>query len=176
MRRVVRAFVLVVAILGVIVALGAPAHADDKPRLDIPAKVAPQPPDTVTPPPAPALAISEALLAAKATPSPGSARVLPCAARWLPLASESFECARAAFERGDYAAARRAFSDAARHARDLETRDAATYWEAEALWKLRRFDAAAWAFREVTAGERATPPNKWTLYGLGWAALATGTF
>jgi hypothetical protein len=79
------------AVLGLLLALVAPVFADEKPRLEIPAKIPPQPPDTITPPPPPALALSEALLAAKAMPSPGSSRLLPCVGRWLPLASESFE-------------------------------------------------------------------------------------
>src|SRR5205814_5355661 len=86
----------------------------------------------------------------------------------------SFECARAAFARGEYAEAVRAFSDATRYARDQESREAATYWEAEALWKLRRFADAAWAFREVATSVRT--PTIWLHYGLGWAAVGAGSF
>jgi TPR repeat protein len=165
-----------VALAVLLVLVASVAFAEDKPRLEIPSRVPPQPSDAITPPPAPALTFSEELLGAKPTPTVGSPRILPCATRWLPLASESFACGRAAFDGGDYAEARRAFSDSARHARDHESRDTATYWEAEALWKLRRFDAAAWAFREVAASGHAKPLAKWTLYGLGWGALATGAF
>src|SRR5207302_1547039 len=79
-----------------------------------------------------------------------------------------------AFARGEYAEAVRAFSDATRYARDQESREAATYWEAEALWKLRRFADAAWAFREVATSART--PTTWLHYGLGWAAVGAGSF
>ncbi len=181
MRRAAHAFALLGFATAVLLAAAAAPAApsdgvDDKLPLEIPARSLPRPPEPITPPPPPSLTVPEELLASKPAPSLGAPRLLACAARWLPVASESFECARAAFARGHYAEAVRAFSDAARHSRDQASRDTATYWEAEALWKLRRFGDAAWAFREVAASRRGPAPTKWMLYGLGWAALATGSF
>src|SRR3954469_978032 len=106
MRRTLLFASLAVAL---VVSLGASAAvAEEKLPLEIPSRGVPQPPEIITPPPAPVLAVSETLFAAKTTPPLGDPRLLACAGRWLPLFSESFECARAAFARGDFTEALRA--------------------------------------------------------------------
>ena len=174
MRRAPLRLIIVAVVALWLGAGAAPAIADDKPPLEIPSRSLPQAPETIAPPPAPVLSVSESVLAAKATPLVGTPRMLPCAGRWLPLFSESFECARAAFARGDFAEAARGFSDAGRYVRDQESRELAAFWEAESLWKLRRFSDAAWPYKEVLTSART--PTKWMYYGFGWAAIVTGAF
>jgi len=150
----------------------------DKPAIPLPRlPLPPVPGESPDIPPAP-LTFPRALKPMAAVPVP---RPLACGLAWLPLPAEALECGLSRFARGEYADAVRAFEQATRGGADSWVLVEGRYWDAEALYRLGRYDQADMLFRQVAQEQHeyavwATHSSGWTALRLGQADRARQTF